>query len=179
MPRALAAIEDAITIRAVETFGIETSSLVLDMTNFATYIDSANPRAPIAKRGHAKQKRNDLRLVGLGLVAAREGGIPLLSHAYAGDRPDVTQFATVIETLAQRFSRRGDLSELTLVYDAGQDSAKNQLVIEGTRMHFVGSLRPSDHRGAERSWVIRARHHDSAVDQGTHRRFVEHPGNSR
>jgi transposase len=141
----LTAIEDQVTTRAVETFGIATSGLVLDMTNFATYIDSTNPRAPIAQRGHAKQKRNDLRLVGLGLVAARDGGIPLLSHAYAGDRPDVTQFATVVSTLARRFGRFGDLSELTLVYDAGQDSAKNQLVIEGTGMHFVGSLRPSDH----------------------------------
>src|SRR5579875_1372484 len=141
----LSAIEDQVTTRAVETFGIATSGLVLDMTNFATYIDSANLRAPIAQRGHAKQKRNDLRLVGLGLVAARDGGIPLLSHAYAGDRPDVTQFATVVSTLARRFSRLGDLSELTLVYDAGQDSAKNQQVIEGTGMHFVGSLRPSDH----------------------------------
>ena len=36
----LTAIEDAITARAVETFG-----LVLDMTNFASYIDSANLRA--------------------------------------------------------------------------------------------------------------------------------------
>ena len=141
----LTAIEDAITARAVETFGITTSGLVLDMTNFATYIDSANPRAPIARRGHAKQKRNDLRLVGLGLVAARDGGVPLLSHAYAGDRPDVTQFATVVETLARRFSRLGELSELTLVYDAGQDSRANQAVIEATGMHFVGSLRPSDH----------------------------------
>ncbi len=144
-PAQLAEIEDAITTRAVADFDIATAGLVLDMTNFATYIDSANPRAPIAQRGHAKQKRNDLRLVGLGLVAARDGGIPLLSHAYAGDRPDVTQFSSVVTSLARRFTRIGDPSELTLVYDAGQDSAKNQLVIEGTGMHFVGSLRPSDH----------------------------------
>ena len=97
------------------------------------------------RRGHAKQKRNDLRLVGLGLVVTRDGGIPLCSHAYAGDRPDVTQFGAVVEALARRFSTFGDIAELTLVYDAGQDSAKNQLVIEGTRMHFVGSLRPFDH----------------------------------
>ncbi len=151
----LTTIEDAITTRVVESYGIEsygiesygieTSGLVLDMTNFATYIDSTNPRAPIAQRGHAKQKRNDLRLVGLGLVAARDGGIPLLHHAYAGECPEVTQFATVVDTLARRFRRLGDLSELTLVYDAGQNSAKNQSVIEGTGMHFVGSLRPSDH----------------------------------
>ena len=43
--------------RMVEAFGVDLSGLVLDMTNFATYIDSANDRAPIAQRGHAKQKR--------------------------------------------------------------------------------------------------------------------------
>jgi hypothetical protein len=37
------------------------------MTNFATFIDTGNGRAPIAQRGKAKQKRADLRLVGLGL----------------------------------------------------------------------------------------------------------------
>src|SRR6266511_2043700 len=63
-----------------------------DMTNFATFIDSTNDRAPIAQRGKAKQKRMDLRLVGLGLVVTRDGGVPLLSHAYPGNRPDVTQF---------------------------------------------------------------------------------------
>jgi len=47
------------------------------MTNFATFIDTANGRAPIAQRGKAKQKRADLRLVGLGLVVTRDGGIPL------------------------------------------------------------------------------------------------------
>jgi len=52
----------------VEVFEVDLSGLVLDVTNFATYIDSANDRALIAQRGHAKQKRADLRLVGLGLV---------------------------------------------------------------------------------------------------------------
>ena len=62
------------------------------MTNFATFIDSGNQRAPIAQRGKAKQKRYDLRIVGLGLVATRDGGIPLLSRAYPGNKVDVTQF---------------------------------------------------------------------------------------
>ena len=73
------------------------------MTNFATYIDSGNDRAPIAQRGHAKQKRNDLRLVGLGLVVSTDGGVPLVSHAYAGNRPDVTQFPEVVDELVARF----------------------------------------------------------------------------
>jgi transposase len=138
-------IERRITARVVETFGIDLSGLVLDMTNFATYIDSANDRAPIAQRGHAKQKRTDLRLVGLGLVVSVDGAIPLLSHAYAGDRPDVTQFGAMVTELVARWGTlAADGDDLTLVYDAGQDSAANQALIEGTALHFVGSLPPSD-----------------------------------
>ena len=59
-------------------------------------------QAPIAQRGKAKQKRTDLRLVGLGLVVTRDGGVPLVSHAYPGNRPDVTQFATVVDQLIAR-----------------------------------------------------------------------------
>jgi transposase len=138
-------IERQVTARVVEIFGIDLSGLVLDMTNFATYIDSANDRAPIAQRGHAKQKRTDLRLVGLGLVVSVDGGIPLLSHAYAGDRPDVTQFGAMVNELVGRWGAlAADGDDLTLVYDAGQDSVANQALIEGTGLHFVGSLPPSD-----------------------------------
>jgi len=72
----LAEIERKVSAAAVATFGLDCRGLVLDMTNFATYIDSANERAPIAQRGHAKQKRNDLRLVGLGLVVPPTGASP-------------------------------------------------------------------------------------------------------
>lgn len=33
--------------------------------------------------------------MGLALVVTRDGAIPLLSHAYPGDRPDVTQFGSL------------------------------------------------------------------------------------
>ena len=51
----LVEIERLVVERMVESFAIDCSGLVLDMTNFATYIDSANDQAPIAKRGHAKR----------------------------------------------------------------------------------------------------------------------------
>jgi hypothetical protein len=57
---ALIEIERRIVERMVASFDLDCSGLVLDMTNFATYIDSGNVRAPIAQRGHAKQKRTDL-----------------------------------------------------------------------------------------------------------------------
>jgi transposase len=142
----LRAIETALGRRMVTEFGLDLSGLVLDMTNFATYIDSANDRAPIAQRGKAKQKRTDLRLVGLALVVTRDGGVPIVSHAYAGDRPDVTQFATVVEELMAGYRQLVDqVEDLTLVYDAGQNSADNHTLVEGSEIGFVGSLPPSDH----------------------------------
>lgn len=142
----LAEIERRIVAHLVEAFGVDLSGLVLDMTNFASYIDSGNDRAPIAQRGHAKQKRTDLRLVGLGLVVSTDNGVPLVSHAYPGNRPDVTQFAQMVEELLARFGAiAGDGAELTLVYDAGQNSADNYALLDGAPLHFVGSVPPSDH----------------------------------
>jgi len=43
-------IERRIVAQMVETFAIDLSGLVLDMTNFATWTGSGNPRAPIAQR---------------------------------------------------------------------------------------------------------------------------------
>lgn len=142
-------IERRIVLAMVETFGIDLSGLVLDMTNFATWIDSGNPKAPIAKRGHSKQKRNDLRICGLGLVVSVDGGVPLVSHAYPGNKPDVTQFATMVDELVARFGTLagcgGTGDRLTLVYDAGQNSEDNYELLDGSPLSFVGSLPPSDH----------------------------------
>ena len=142
----LAAIETELGRRMVAEFGLDLSGLVLDMTNFATFIDSGNERAPIAQRGKAKQKRTDLRLVGLALIVTRDGGVPIVSHPYPGDRPDVTQFPTVVADLMARYRQLVDQVEsLTLVYDAGQNSTDNHSVVEDSEVGFVGSLPPSDH----------------------------------
>ena len=144
--KALRAAERAVAARMVEVFDLDLAGLVLDMTNFATFVDSANQRNSIAQRGHAKQKRLDLRLVGLGLVVTADGGVPVLSHAYQGNRPDVTQFSAVIDELVVRFGALARASDtLTVVYDAGCDSAEGQADIQASPLHFVGSLRPSDH----------------------------------
>jgi transposase len=142
----LRAIETALGRRMVTEFGLDLSGLVLDMTNFATFIDSGNDRAPIAQRGKAKQKRIDLRLVGLALVVTRDGGVPIVSHAYPGDRPDVTQFATVVEELMAGYRQLTErVEDLTLVYDAGQNSQDNHALVESSEIGFIGSLSPADH----------------------------------
>jgi len=149
----LAVAERAIAAAMVTEFGLDLSALALDMTNFATFIDSSNDRADLAQRGHAKQKRNDLRLVGLGLVVTRDGAIPITSHTYAGNRPDVTQFSTVLDELTARYrtvfeshdsAGAAERPSPTVVFDAGQNSAGNFAHLAESGLHFVGSLPPSD-----------------------------------
>ena len=139
-------IETRLGRAMVSEFGLDLTGLALDMTNFATFIDTGNQRASIAQRGKAKQKRTDLRLVGLALVVTRDGGVPVISHAYPGDQPDVTQFSMVVDELVTRYRDLVESVEsLTVVYDAGQNSADNHQVVEEHSIRFVGSLPPSDH----------------------------------
>ena len=97
------------------------TSLALDMTNFATYIDASSGRAPIAQR--AKRNRG-APICGwsVWLVVARDGG-SADRRAYPGNKPDVTQFAAMIGELADRHRGLGaDPKWLTVVFDAGQNS---------------------------------------------------------
>ncbi|MGH3237280.1 MAG: IS1634 family transposase, partial [Streptosporangiaceae bacterium] len=147
----LEAASEAITLRAVQAFGLDCSSVALDMTNFATFIATGNGKAPIAQRGKARQKRSDLRLAGLGLVVTRDGGIPLTWHAYPGDRPDVTQFPDMITQLLARYravcARAGipaEATDMTVVFDAGQNSEANFAHLAAAGLHYIGSVPASD-----------------------------------
>jgi len=141
----------AIAVRIVQAAGVDCSSVALDMTNFATFIATSNGKAPVAQRGKAKQKRSDLRLVGLGLVVTRDGGIPLTWHAYPGNKPDVTQFPDMITQLKARYEQvctaaglPAQAADMTVVFDAGQNSDANFAHLTAAGLHYVGSVPASD-----------------------------------
>ncbi|HXZ71231.1 MAG TPA: IS1634 family transposase [Streptosporangiaceae bacterium] len=144
-------ISQKVAVKIVQSTGVDVSSVALDMTNFATFIDTANGKAPIAQRGKAKQKRSDLRLVGLGLVVTRDGGIPLTWHAYPGNKPDVTQFPDMITQLRGRYQAvcaaagvPAGPAGMTVVFDAGQNSEANFAHLAGAGLHYIGSVPASD-----------------------------------
>jgi transposase len=144
-------ISQKIAVRIVRSAGVDVSSVALDMTNFATFIDTANGRAPIAQRGKAKQKRSDLRLVGLGLVVTRDGGIPLTWHAYPGNKPGVTQFPDMITQLRGQYQAvcaaagvPAAAADMTVVFDAGQNSEANFAHLAAAGLHYIGSVPASD-----------------------------------
>ena len=144
-------ISRRIAVRIVQASGVDCSSVALDMTNFATFTGTANGKAPVAQRGKAKQKRSDLRLVGLGLVVTRDGGIPLTWHAYPGNKPDVTQFPAMIDQLLSQYQAvcaaaavPDGAADMTVVFDAGQNSEANFAHLESTGLHWIGSVPASD-----------------------------------
>jgi transposase len=150
-PEQLEDVSGKIAARIVQVSGVDCSSVALDMTNFATFIATGNGRAPVAQRGRAKQKRADLRLVGLGLVVTRDGGIPLTWHAYPGNKPDVTQFPDMITQLKARHAAvcaaagiSAEDGDLTVVFDAGQNSDANFAHLAAAELHYVGSVPASD-----------------------------------
>jgi transposase len=147
-PGELEEISARVAVRIAAAYDLDISSVALDMTSFATFTGTGNERAPVAQRGKASQKRSDLRIVGLGLVVTRDGGIPLTWHACPGDRPDVTQFATMIGQLAGQYqaiaaaagtAAGGDGADMTAVFDARQNSEDNFACHAGTVLRYAGS----------------------------------------
>lgn len=129
--------------KVVDLYQVDLRVLLYDATNFFTYIDTNNP-CTLPQRGHNKQKRNDLRQIGLALMVSRENGIPLFYDVYQGNESDPVEFDRFIREVIKRFN---DIftacDDLTIVCDKGNNSKKNLEMVDKTPFHFVASLSPS------------------------------------
>lgn len=142
----IAAIERDLVAGLVRTANLDLRAILYDTTNFATFIDTLNDRNTIAQRGHAKKKRHDLRLVGLALVVTKAFGIPLFHETYVGNVTDTTQFGSLVLQLAERYRQLAATCEdLTLIFDKGNNSQNNFILLDMEQVHFVASLVPSQH----------------------------------
>ena len=143
----LGAIEREIVGRALERFDLKLDTVLYDATNFFTFIDSTNARPKLPARGHNKQKRHDLRQVGIALLCTRDEGVPLFHQTYGGEVHDARSFADVLPTIRERLVVLGrDLQSLTIVYDKGNVSRANQEKVDSSRIHYVASLAVSNQR---------------------------------
>jgi len=131
--------EDAIAEHILGYYDINPDKLALDYTNYFTYIDSNNDKSKIAKRGHNKQKRDDLRQFSLGLVTSKELAIPLCSYVYEGNITDVSAFPKYLDLFRTRIGHYTDATDITLIYDNGSVSKKNLLELKSRepQYHYV------------------------------------------
>jgi transposase len=142
----IAAIEQDLAHTAVSRFGLDLRCLVFDATNFFTFLDSFNLRAKLPQRGHGKEGRDNLRLLGLALLVSTDGEVPLLHHTYAGNQHDSVTFQSVAEQLFARCrSLSQEVREITLVFDKGNNSEDNLKLVGQSGVHFIGSLVPTQH----------------------------------
>lgn len=140
-------IEKEIVERAIKRFGLSIDTLLYDATNFFTFIASTNTRCEIPRRGKNKQKRNDLRQVGVALLCSRGEGIPLMHQVYGGQVPDARSFAATLPKIRQRLVELDrDLHAVTIIYDKGNVSKENQGAVDNGQVHYVASLTAASQR---------------------------------
>lgn len=139
-------VEEDLLKKVMNVFDIKSDTLFFDTTNFYTYIATSNTHCTIAQRGKNKQKRSDLRQVGMALVVTREDLIPLFHHSYRGNMNDTVVFKTVIRSIKQRIINLGlDINNHTFVFDRGNNSIANLEIVKKLELFYVGALTPCHH----------------------------------
>jgi transposase len=139
-------IEKDLVLKLIEEENLELDTLLCDTSNFFTYIASTNGRCTLPQRGKNKQRRIDLRQVGLLLMVSRRHHLPLFHSIYQGNLQDRSVFKEHLPEIVNRFKAiSGSLEDITLVFDQGNNSKKTLLEVDED-LHFVGALSPYQHK---------------------------------
>ncbi|MBI5628112.1 MAG: IS1634 family transposase, partial [Candidatus Rokubacteria bacterium] len=135
-------IEGAVVRRVVEREGVSTNALAFDCTNFDSYA-GAKTRSRLLRRGHAKSGR-PLRVMGLGLLASQDEGMPLLTFVYPGTENDVRAFGRFLRALDRRRDALDLPLDATVAADGGNISRQLLLQLEEDPRYYVMRL-PAHH----------------------------------
>ena len=128
-------------------YTLDSDTLFYDTTNFYTFINTTNIRCTIAQRGKNKQKRTDLRQVGLAMVVSRKDLTPIFHETYQGNKNDSTIFRNLLIKIRKRLLDLGmNVDMHTIVFDRGCNAKKNLEIISNLKMHYVGALTPFHHK---------------------------------
>ena len=149
---AIESIEEEILEKVFKSYPLKEGTLLYDTTNFYTFIGTENDRCDIAQRGKNKQKRNDLRQVGMALAVTQENYIPLIHYTYQGNISDCKVFAKVISSIKKRMQAlKIDVKNHTIVFDRGCNSKDNLKKIKRLNLCYVGALTPTHHQDLQNS----------------------------
>ena len=151
----LEAAQVALARAAVERFDLSTDVLAFDTSNFDTYIATTTP-GEMARRGHAKSKRNDLRVVGLGVLVSETGQVPLLYRTYSGNSSDQAVLESCLGGLSKLHDAldsgegRSTPAARTVVRDGGIWSPQLELHLDTIGYYTLISL-PLNHGASEQA----------------------------
>lgn len=159
--RQLEQVQVAVAKAAVSRFALSANVLAFDTTNFDTHIATLTP-GELARRGHAKSKRSDLRVVGLGLLASETGHVPLLYRTYAGNGSDQGVLTACLEGLGELHDALDEAegrkapAQRTLVRDGGFWSPQLELDLDDIAGYYSLISLPLGHRSAEKALEMAA-----------------------
>lgn len=150
----------AIAKAAVSRFELSADVLAFDTTNFDTHIATVTP-GELARRGHAKSKRRDLRVVGLGVLVSETGHVPLLYRTYSGNSSDQAVLTDCLEGLRALHESLDEgegrqRAQRTLVRDGGFWSPQLELDLDVAGYYSLISL-PLGHTAAEQALQMAAK----------------------
>ena len=115
--------------------------LAYDTTNFHTWIATTNLRNQLAQRGHSKQKRHDLRQVGLSYALDGEHGLSLCHHVYPGNVTDRDELPACLGRITRLLDGAGLPREsVTLVMDKGSAALANTLELQDSGLGWIAAL---------------------------------------
>lgn len=118
--------QEMLVRRVLEIFPTDLSRMHLDYTNYFTFIDSMNVRCMICRRGHNKQKRDDLRQFSMALLTSFKLQIPLVWELYEGNKNDKSEFADFTTFAAKVLPAYGiSPGDVILTFDGGSNSELN------------------------------------------------------
>jgi transposase len=137
----------------VRHFELATDVLAFDTTNFDTHIATTTP-GELARRGKAKSKRSDLRVVGLAALVSETGHVPLLHRTYPGNGSDQAVLGLCLEALGKLHEILNDAEQRTgpacrtLVRDGGSWSEQLELDLDVEGYYTLLSL-PLSHSASQ------------------------------
>jgi transposase len=126
--------------KVVSLYQLQPDWMLFDTTNFFTFFDAEN-ESELAKTGHNKQGRDNLRQIGLSLLVDRYEGIPLFHKLYPGNNHDSKLLNSLIDEMLKLIRSFGATKEkLTLVFDKGMNSQENMAFLDDDlKVHFITS----------------------------------------
>ncbi len=138
-------IEEGIWKRVSARYNLNLDCVLYDTTNYYTYL-SPTTSSFLARTGHNKKGRHELRQVGLALAVTQGDQLPLFHMLYHGRRHDAKLFPEAMTSLVDRYLalHRGT-DKMTVVFDKGNNSPDNIKHARSLGVSVVGSLVPSHH----------------------------------
>ncbi len=136
---AIPRIEEDLWEKPMDRFGIPLDWLIYDTTNFFSYLAEQTP-SDLYEKGNNKASKHHLRQVGLAVSVVRGLGLPLIHEIYGGSEHDGPLFPTAISRTIERVRKlsRGEVEELTVVFDKGNNSFGNiQLTFRALRPRVI------------------------------------------